>query len=105
MQKTISLSLLPTEAANDTIVREYIAASAGTKTTAITGYLILKRSIDARGKQPHVQLTLKTYINEPAAERELMHVDLEDVATATRRVVIIGAGPAGLFGTVKVERV
>lgn len=101
MQKTITLSLLPSEAANDTIVREYIAASAGTKTTAITGYLILKQSIDARGKLPHVQLTLKAYINEPAEQRELMPVHLEDVATATRRVIIIGAGPAGLFAALR----
>ncbi|MEI9946560.1 MAG: FAD-dependent oxidoreductase [Chitinophagaceae bacterium] len=101
MQKIISLKLLPSEAANEALVKSYIAQNEAVNVASINGYTILKQSIDARGKQPWINLTLNAFINEPYQPRELLSFSFKDVATATNRVIIIGAGPAGLFAALK----
>ena len=50
MQQKITIKLLPSEAENESIILERIAKIAGKKLTQISGYLLLKKSIDARGK-------------------------------------------------------
>src|SRR5690606_18568796 len=66
-----------------------------------TGYHILKRSIDARSKQPFVILNVEAFIDEPFHDRERLKVVFQDVHKATKQVVIIGAGPCGLFAALK----
>ncbi|MBK9382044.1 MAG: FAD-dependent oxidoreductase [Chitinophagaceae bacterium] len=101
MQKTISLKLLPSEAANDTTIKKYIAKAEAIKVPAISGFTILKQSIDARGRQPWINLSLKAYINEPFQQREMIALDFKDVKNAERTVIITGAGPAGLFAALQ----
>ncbi|MBS1577651.1 MAG: FAD-dependent monooxygenase [Bacteroidetes bacterium] len=101
MQKNISLRLLPSEAANESAVKEYIAKIEGVALSSVTGYIILKQSIDARGKQPWINLTLQSFINEPFHQREIQPFHFRDVKNAAKRVLIIGAGPAGLFAALQ----
>lgn len=101
MQKKLSLKLLPSEANDDTAIRKLIAATEAVKPIAINGYNIIKRSIDARGKQTWIHLTLLAYINEPWQERGLIVPEYRDVHAAAKKVIIIGAGPAGLFAALK----
>jgi uncharacterized protein len=65
MQQKIVLRLLPSEAADDITIRNYLAAHTGAQYSSITGYNFLKKSIDARGKKPWINLTLEVFINEP----------------------------------------
>ena len=97
MQKNISLKLLPSEAASEEHIKNYIAKAAAVPLSAISGFTIQKQSIDARGKQPRVNLSLTVFIHEPFRQRELMKFDFKEVKNAGKRVIIIGAGPAGLF--------
>jgi uncharacterized protein len=111
MIQKITLKLLPAEAANEDIVKRYIASSAAKKLTSISGYRITKKSIDARGKTIYVNLTLDAFIDEPfeqfvegseqgAVGREQRAVgkgQFANVEKATKSVIIIGAGPAGIF--------
>jgi hypothetical protein len=54
MQQKISLRLSPAEAADESQVRKKIAGHLSRKDKDITGFHILKKSIDARGKaNPH----------------------------------------------------
>src|SRR5262245_55696571 len=97
MQKTLRIKMLPSEASTESVVKKYIAQSDVVTSASISGYQILKRSIDARSKQPFVNLSLLCFIDEPFQKRNLNPIRFESVLKASRRVLIIGAGPAGLF--------
>lgn len=101
MQKTIQLRLLPSEAASETLVKQSIARETGVKPIAVNGYIIQKQSIDSRGKQPWINLSLLAYINEPFRERERKTFSFQDVRSAKQTVIIVGAGPAGLFAALQ----
>jgi uncharacterized protein len=101
MQQRITLKLLPAEAATDSIVQQYAAQTLGVSSTAITGFHVIKRSIDARGRQPWIMLTILAFVNEPFQERTVKKLLLQDVANATQRVIVVGAGPAGMFAALK----
>src|ERR1700760_2727811 len=101
MQQTIQLKLLPAEAADDTTLREYIARATARREDEITGYQLVKRSIDARGRQPHVLLSVKVFISEPFQPERFGSFLFPDVSRADRQVLIVGAGPAGLFAALR----
>src|SRR5258706_4245108 len=101
MQKTISLKLLPAEAADESKIKTYIARAEAIAVTAVTGYTILRYSIDARGKQPWINLSVKAFINERYHDRDVPVFNFKDVKNALHRVIIIGAGPAGLFAALQ----
>lgn len=101
MQKTLQLKLRPADAAVETLVKNQIAATAAVLPQQVTGYQVLKQSIDARGRQVWVNMTVRAFIDEPASPRETMPFNFLDVGKANRTVVIIGAGPAGLFAALK----
>lgn len=102
MQQQYTLKLKPSEAANEPIVRQYIAQSSGKPIEQISGYYLLKRSIDARSRQQvWINLTVQAFIDEPFHERNIIPVSFKAVANSTKKVIIIGAGPAGLFAALK----
>jgi len=101
MQQQITLKLRPPEASEESIIKEYIAKTLSKKNNEVTGFYILKKSIDARGKQAYINLTVQAFINQPFTKREVKKVVFKDVSKAERRVVVIGAGPAGLFAALK----
>ena len=101
MQKNFHFKLLPSEAANESVVKQYIASTEAVKSSAITGFHIIKSSIDARGKQAWINLQVHAFINEPFHEREQMTFHFQDVSNASQKVIIVGAGPAGLFAALK----
>jgi uncharacterized protein len=99
MQRQLTLKLLPSEAANENIVKDYIAQLTGN--INVTGFHILKHSIDARAKTAWVNLTVNAFINEPFQQRAILPFYFKDVSTADKKVIIVGAGPAGLFAALK----
>jgi uncharacterized FAD-dependent dehydrogenase len=101
MQQQFSLKLLPSEAANEAAVRKMIASASGKKLAAINGYRINKQSIDARGRTVWINLTVTAFIDEPFQQRQLPDFNFPDVAQSPHRVVVIGAGPAGLFAALQ----
>ncbi|MEO6731452.1 MAG: FAD-dependent protein [Ferruginibacter sp.] len=101
MQQKISLKLLPHEAADESGIKMLISKTTGEKLSAVSGFQIQKQSIDARGKIIWVNLTLNAFINEPFHQRSVQEFSFKDVSNAARSVIIIGAGPAGLFAALQ----
>lgn len=100
MIKIVSIKLKPAQAADDTLVKTALAQEAGISPKRITGYVLQKRSIDARGKQPYVVLQAQVFIDEAVQEPQPFDPELQNVTNA-QPIVIIGAGPAGLFAALK----
>lgn len=101
MLQQVTLKLLPSEAASSTITAQYAANALGVPLSSVTGFHIIKRSLDARGKQPWYVQTLNVFVNEPFHTRTIRRVQLKDVARSKHRVIIAGAGPAGLFAALR----
>lgn len=101
MQRDFTLRVLPSEADDREAISRHISEAAAEPRSALTGYYLLKRSIDARGRQPWVNLTVRAFIGEPFTDRPAGVFHFQDVRTSPRQVVIIGAGPAGLFAALR----
>jgi uncharacterized protein len=101
MQEKINLRITPKEAASEATIRQYIAAAKAVEPAAVTGFHILKKSLDARSKQIYVQLTVNAFINEPFRAWQLPAFVFPDVRQATRKVMVVGAGPAGIFAALQ----
>ncbi len=91
------LQLLPTEATDESIIRQRIAMQTSIKPRSLSGYSILKRSIDARRRQVFINLQVNAFIDEPFHASHKHNFRFKDVHQAVKKVIIIGAGPAGLF--------
>jgi uncharacterized FAD-dependent dehydrogenase len=101
MQENITLKLLPHEAADAAIIKNYVAKATGKPLSAVSGFYILKQSIDARSRTVWINLMVKAFLNEPFENRPLRNFDWKDVTHANRKVIIVGAGPAGLFAALQ----
>lgn len=106
MQKKISLKLLPSEAADAATLHQKLAQACAVAEDRLTGYTLLKQSIDARSRrQVWVQLTATAFIDEPCQPRQLPPLQLNEVHQAGKTVLVIGAGPAGLFAALRLLEV
>ena len=101
MIQQISLKLLPADAAHHTHIIQHAAAALSVKPKDITGFNLLKRSIDARSRQAFFVLTLQVFVNEPFIEKQHTHPVYPSLPANAPRVLIAGAGPAGLFAALR----
>lgn len=99
MQKEIEIKLLPQEIDQDEILKQHLATALNIALSRIQGYKILKRSIDARSRQVVYRLQVKVYVDEPILA-DIHHIHYQNVSDQ-KRVIIVGAGPAGLFAALQ----
>jgi len=103
MQKEIELAIIPEMMQNESYILEKGAKALEISRSRITGFKIHKRSIDARGKQVLFRTRIIFFIDEPF-QSTAFHTDYKNVKEA-KPVLIIGAGPAGLFAALRcIER-
>ena len=95
MERIVDIVLSPIEAADPVLVRQAAEAAASMKRGTAAGSRILKRSIDARSKQPRVRL--RVAVSEAAMADEAVPRPKFREVSGARPVIIVGAGPAGLF--------
>ncbi len=100
MQKEISIQVSPEQAAEASLLKIEVSRKSGFPSDEIRHVEILKRSIDARQRKVRINLRVRIYIREDYEEHEIRLPDYPDVNQA-REVLIVGAGPAGLFAALK----
>lgn len=92
------LRVLPQTAASEQSLKKYLAAEKGLdKVNAIR---IVRRSIDARQRTVLVNLTVRAYVNEMPDEEAYRPTVYNDVS-GKPQVVVVGAGPGGLFAALR----
>ncbi len=100
MQKKIQLSLSPEHASQNSDYKKYIAEYLKIKSERIKHFKIRKKSIDARSYKVKIVVEISVFIDEPAPKAEEFKPNYENVSTKPE-VLIVGAGPAGLFAGLK----
>lgn len=100
MIKELQLRVLPQVAATDSLFREQVVAECGVAALRISGYRIVRRSIDARQRQVFVNLGVRVWIDEPVAAAVFEPVEYPCVE-GRPRVIVVGAGPGGLFAALR----
>ena len=96
----MQLILTPEQAARPELLRKAIAAELGLAETRIADYRIVRKSVDARSKFPKVLLTVDAFVDCPAPALQYAKPEYRNVAQA-EPVIIVGAGPAGLFAALQ----
>ena len=100
MIQEYQLRILPETAANEQRLKEYLIQEKGLNVRDITATRILKRSIDARQRTIFVNLTVRVYLNEMPKEGEYRETIYNNVSDKPQ-VVVVGAGPGGLFAALR----
>lgn len=100
MIQEYQLRVLPETAANEQRLKEYLVREKGLNERDITATRILKRSIDARQRTVFVNLSVRAYLNEMPKEEEYRHT-LYNSVEGKPQVIVVGAGPGGLFAALR----
>lgn len=100
MKHELNLVVSPTDAADETRIKLSAARQLNISPASISFIRILKRSIDARSRNIKMNLKLDVYTDgsiPPVADYKIQYPDV----THGTPVIVIGAGPAGLFAALE----
>ncbi len=100
MQKEFQFQVKPDVAQNQEQLKLFVARNNNLDLHDITHIEIIKRSIDARQKNVKINLRVRAFIKEEFIENQVDLPNYKDVSNA-KEVIVIGAGPAGLFAALK----
>ncbi|MEX2591526.1 MAG: FAD-binding protein [Anditalea sp.] len=102
MKKEIQLKLSPKEAYDKEVFRDTVLKKLDLSANASQSVFIrpIKRSIDARGRNVKINVSVEVFTSEkpaPLITANLHYKSVQDSAA----IVIVGAGPAGLFAALR----
>ncbi len=101
MPQELLLQVAPEIAADGAALASHVAKFAGMKASDIQHISLLKRSVDARQKAIKINLKVAVFkAGEPLQGREIRLPDYPNV-NGKQEVIVIGAGPAGLFAALQ----
>ncbi|MBY8962601.1 NAD(P)/FAD-dependent oxidoreductase [Flavobacterium sp. D11R37] len=100
MPRELQIQVAPEVAGQMPLLTAHVAKLMHVNPDDIRHIAILKRSIDARQKAVKINLKVAVYYNEEYNEQPLALPDYKDVSNA-KEVIVIGAGPAGLFAALQ----
>lgn len=101
MPKELLIQVAPETAANESLLKEHVAKMIRVPVGDIAHLPILKRSIDARQKSIKINLKIVVYLkSEPFTPHKIELPEYPDVSNK-QEVIVIGAGPAGLFAALQ----
>lgn len=100
MIQEFQLRALPEQVYNEQSLRRFVAREKGMDERTIKGVRILKKSIDARQRTIFINLKVRVYVNELPSDEAFVPTEYPNVA-GKPRVVVVGAGPGGLFAALR----
>ncbi len=97
----IQLTVLPKQACLEDSLKEIISGKINVPAKRISSIRIIRKSIDARSKvQVKVNLTVDVYTDKSQPESIAYPFHYKNV-TNSKPVIVVGAGPAGLFAALR----
>ena len=100
MIRQIQINLTPAAASDQAAIKKISASLAGIDQKEISSLRIIKRSVDARKKNIRVNLTVELVSGNDSSLPELNPFKPQNVSLKNE-VIIVGAGPAGLFAALR----
>ena len=100
MIQEYQIRVLPQIATSESGIKEFLETDKGLDARSINHVKVLKRSIDARQRTIYVNLKVRVYINEEPEDEDFIRTEYRNV-DGCPQVVIVGAGPGGLFAALR----
>lgn len=97
MVRELQIRISPQDAYDERSIASWLSREKGLRPNAVR---VLKRSIDARQRDIYVNLTVLAYVGEEPDDRLFEPVAYPDVSNGPQ-VIVVGAGPAGLFAALR----
>jgi len=101
MPKQLQLNMPPENAYNEEAIKNFVASHLKISRDAISGIRILKRSVDARKHDIKINVLMMVYFGNqkplPLITNEFIYQNVENKPP----VIIVGAGPAGIFAALR----
>jgi uncharacterized FAD-dependent dehydrogenase len=99
MIKEIEIICPPGQQEDEAVLKRLTASALNLSPQRITGVQVLKRSIDARGRRVVYRMQVKVFVDE-VYHPEMYTQHYPDIKNG-KPVIIVGAGPAGLFAALQ----
>jgi len=100
MHQELQLTLSPMLGYDANLLKEYVRKELQLSETDQLHIIPLRRSLDARSRSVKVNLKIAVYVNEEIPKSQIQIPEYKNVAHA-QEVIIVGAGPAGLFAALR----
>jgi uncharacterized protein len=100
MSKLIQLAIPPEKAADEQAIRKAAGSLSGINPSEISFLRILRRSVDARKRKILINLSVEVFSEKEDAVPSIAPFNKQNV-TNRPEVIIVGAGPAGLFASLR----
>jgi uncharacterized protein len=100
MIKQVQINLSPEAAADGNQIKKIAATLSGVNVSDIVAFRVIKRSVDARKKNIRINISVDVFTGEDFQGEKISPFLTKDVS-GCREVIIIGAGPAGLFAALR----
>ncbi|HJS00958.1 MAG TPA: FAD-dependent oxidoreductase [Flavobacterium sp.] len=101
MPREFQFQVSPEVAANEALLANHVAKLFQVSPKEIQKVVVVKRSIDARQKAIKINIKATVFLaNEPFVENKIELPDYPNVTNA-QEVIVVGAGPAGLFAALQ----
>ena len=100
MQQILELTLSPEQAADTSKIKVIASGKLEIAPKQITAIQIVRKNIDARSRSPKVNLSIRVFVNEKPVIEKPNYFNFQNV-TDKKPVIVVGAGPAGLFAALR----
>jgi uncharacterized FAD-dependent dehydrogenase len=101
MIASLELAVRPSLIDDSPAQKQLAAATLGIVPERISFFRIKKRSVDARSKEARFRLQVEIYYDEPAPLEKEIRIAYKPLPHNAKKIIIIGAGPAGMFAALR----